>query len=188
LLILDGHNVLFAMLPGGGHATGEALDAAQARLVEELGRHYRASGERATVVFDSRIFRGGARYAKSLPGIRLTYTHPPQTADDEVRRLVEASTAPQRLRVVSSDRAVMRACAERGATVVASEAFLREIRAEAQRLARDEAEQDIKTGRPSSEELRELLAAFGDVASGEPLRTRPRQPPAGRHAVRRRPP
>ncbi len=181
-LILDGHNVLFAMASGGNRAGAEELEAAQERLVEGLVRHYNASGETATVVLDSRQFRGGARFEKNLPGVRISYVHPPQTADDEIRRLVAASTAPQRLRVVSSDREVMRACTARGAEAVRSEAFLREIRLEADRAAKDEAEQSLKTSRPSREEMAEFLAAFGEAPGEVRLRDRltrlrPRRPP-----------
>lgn len=163
MLILDGHNVLFAMLAGGPRAGPDELDAALAKLVEALVRHYNATGERAAVILDSRRLRGGARFERNLPGVRISYVHPPQTADDEIRRLVAASTAPQKLRVVSSDREVMRACAARGAQVVDSRAFLREVRLEAERAAKDEAEQAIKAGRPDAQELAELLAAFGEA-------------------------
>ncbi|MBM4037853.1 MAG: hypothetical protein FJ290_05000 [Planctomycetes bacterium] len=164
MLILDGHNVLFALAAGGPLAGAEALEAAQAKLEEGLVRHYNATGETATVVLDSRQLRGGARGERRLPGVRIVYTHPPATADDEIRRLVEASAAPQRLRVVTSDREVMRACQARGAEVVPSGAFLRELRYEAERYADTEAERQQKTSRPSPDEMAELLAAFGEPA------------------------
>ncbi|HUT33113.1 MAG TPA: NYN domain-containing protein [Planctomycetota bacterium] len=164
MLILDGHNVLFAMAAGGPLAGAEALEAAQARLEDGLIRHHSATGETATVVYDSRQLRGGARGGRNLPGVRILYAHPPETADDEIRRLVAARTAPQRLRVVSSDREVMRACSARGAEVVHSGAFLRELRFEAERYADAEAERRQKTARPSPDEVAELLAAFGEPA------------------------
>ncbi len=163
-LILDGHNVLFALAAGGPLAGAEALEAAQAQLEEGLVRHHNATGETATVVFDSRQLRGGARGERNLPGVRILYAHPPETADHEIRRLVAASTAPQRLRVVSSDREVMRACQASGAEVVHTGAFLRELRFEAERCADAEAERRQKTSRPSPDEMAELLAAFGEPA------------------------
>lgn len=178
MLILDGYNVLFPMLPGGKAPSPEALEAAQTQLTDALLRHHRATGEEATVVFDSHRFRGGARFERRERGLRVRYVHPPDTADDEIRRLVKASTAPRKLRVVTSDREVMRACTARGAAVVPSQVFLREMRLEAQRTAPDEAERDLKTGRPSPEEMREFLDVFGEVGTDRPmpLRARRRRP------------
>ncbi|HPD14527.1 MAG TPA: NYN domain-containing protein [Planctomycetota bacterium] len=162
MLILDGYNVLFAML-GGKAPNPEVLEAAQEQLVGSLIRHHSTTGEPATVVFDSSRFRGGAHSDRKESGLRILHTHPPHTADDEIRRLVEASPAPRKLRVVTSDGELMRACAARGATVVPSQVFLRESRLEAQRAAPDEAERDAKTGRPSAEEMDEFLQAFGEA-------------------------
>jgi len=178
VLILDGHNVLFAMLPGGKAPSPDALEAAQAQLVGSLIRHHSATGEPATVVFDSSRFRGGAHGDRRESGLRILFTHPPNTADDEIRRLVEASTAPRRLRVVTSDREVMRACTARGAAVVPSPVFLREMRLEAQRAAPDEAERDAKTGRPSAEEMDEFLKAFGEAGPDRRMALGARRPRA----------
>jgi len=178
VLILDGHNVLFAMLAGAKPAGPDALEAAETRLVESLLRHYNATGERATIVFDSRRLRGGARCETTLAGVRVRYAHPPDTADDEIRRLVAASTAPKHLRVVTSDGELMRACAERGAAVVPSRVFVREMRREAERAARDDEERRLKTSQPSPEEMRELLAAFGEAEAPAP--PPPRRPPQPR--------
>ncbi len=106
MLILDGYNVLFPMLPGGKAPSPEALEAAQTQLTDALLRHHRATGEEATVVFDSHRFRGGARFERRERGLRVRYVHPPDTADDEIRRLVKASTAP-RTRIVLSSGATL---------------------------------------------------------------------------------
>lgn len=180
-LILDGHNVLFAMVPGGERADLRALEAARARLVEHLLRHHRVSGETVTVVFDSRQFRGGARLQESLPGVHLRTVHPPDTADDEIRRLVEASTAPRRLTVVTSDRELARACSARGAAIVESRAFLRGMGSEARRTARDDDEESVKAARPSPEEVREFLDVFGEEVDEES----PPRPSSKRMPLRR---
>ena len=180
-LILDGHNVLFAMVPGGERADLRALEAARARLVEHLLRHHRVSGETVTVVFDSRQLRGGARLQESLPGVHLHTVHPPDTADDKIRRLVEASTAKRRLTVVTSDRELTRACAACGAAVVESKAFLRDLGSEARRAARDDDEESLKAGRPSREEMCELMDAFSKEQDGES----PPRPASRRMPLRR---
>jgi predicted RNA-binding protein with PIN domain len=180
-LILDGHNILFAMVPDGGSAGSDALDAARARLVDHLLRHHRVSGETITVVFDSRQLRGGARLQESLPGVHLRTVHPPDTADDEIRRLVEASTAPRRLTVVTSDRELARACSECGAAIVDSGAFLRGMGSEARRTAGDDHEESLKAGRPSREEVREFLDVFGEEVDEES----PPRPSSRRMPLRR---
>ena len=115
-LIVDAYNVLFAIgRYGGGRKIADVLDEARRRLLPQLVRHSQHTGDQVTVVFDSRQPAGGASRHEGLPGVRIVYAHPPRTADDDIRRMVEASTAPQHVRVVTSDRELRDACSRRGA-------------------------------------------------------------------------
>jgi predicted RNA-binding protein with PIN domain len=160
-LIIDGHNVLFAIAPHRGRTVSEALEAAREELTSQLLRHHRLSGEAITVVYDSRRFTGGASPQESLPGIRILTSHPPRTADDDILRLVRESTAPRTLRVVTSDRELRAACVACGAAVVGAMTFYRELLQEATSTVKGEEESRIKTQSPSDDEVREWLDIFG---------------------------
>jgi len=162
-LIVDGYNVLFAIgRYGRGKAIGEVLDEARQRLLAELVRHCQHTGEAATVVFDSRKATGGASRQDTLPGVRILYSHPPRTADDDILRLVEQSTAPRQLRVVTSDRELRGACARHGAEVVGARTFYRQLAALARDADADRREHLLKRQPPDDDELRYWLDVFGD--------------------------
>ena len=184
-LLVDGYNVLFAVVPDGPSARPEVIEAARERLLRQLLSYHQATGQPITVVFDQGAFARGACREESFGSIRVLYTHPPRTADDDIRRLVTASTAPQTLRVVTSDRELGRACSRHGAKVVSANAFLDDLHRVAAAARGDETEQRRKEEPPSEDELRYWLGVFGeaDSAEGGLLRRAPLQ--ALRH--RRRP-
>lgn len=166
-VILDGYNLLFAIAHLDGASVGQAIEDACERLLRQLSAYRHATGEAVTVVFDSRRAAGGARQEETVGGLRVVYSHPPRTADDEIRSMVEASAAPRRLRVVTSDRELGAACARRGAAVVGARAFYRELTAHAETEREDSSEQFIKQQAPSDDELRYFLEAFGDADAAE---------------------
>jgi predicted RNA-binding protein with PIN domain len=184
-LIVDGCNVLFSLVPQGANSSQEAIEAARERLLRELLRYLQATGQSVTVVFDQGSFSGGARREEAFGSVRVLHAHPPRTADDDIRRMVEISTAPQTLRVVTSDRELGRACSHRGAAVVSANAFLDDLRRVVSTARADETEQRRKEEPPSEDELRYWLGVFGDADTqeagllrGAPLhaRRRPRRP------------
>jgi predicted RNA-binding protein with PIN domain len=167
-LIIDGYNVLFAIARHGARSVAEAIEEARGRLLRHLARYHQAAREPITIVFDQSRHTGGATREERQPGVRILYAHPPRTADDDIRRMVQASAAPARVRVVTSDRQLARACAECGAQVVGAMAFYREL-ADLERHSRDdEHEHRIKTQPPSDDEVREWLRLFSEDGSEEP--------------------
>lgn len=171
-LIVDGYNVLFAIAEHGDRSVAEAVEEARSRLLRHLTRYHQATREPVTLIFDSGARTGGATREERLPGIRILYSHPPRTADDDVRRLVEVSTAPQHLRVVTSDGELARACARLGARVVGAKAFLGELAALAREAKADESEDRLKQQPPSADEVREWLEIFGEEDYTPELGTR----------------
>jgi len=167
MLIIDGYNLLFAIARFGGRPVAKAIEEARARLLDQLIRYHRSTGEAITIVFDKRKHTGGARAQESLPGIRIVYSHPPRTADDEIRRLVEGSTAPRHIRIVTSDRELARACRERGASVVGARTFFTQLTSVVRRADADEDELRLKQNLPSADELAEWLEAFGEAGQSE---------------------
>jgi len=161
-LIIDAYNVLFAITHHGGKPIGDAIEEARTRLIEKLVRHHQETGEDVTLVFDSHQPAGGASRQESLPGVYIRYSHPPRTADDDILRLVETSTGPQHLRVVTSDRALGRACSKAGAEVVGAMTFYNDLTLRGRKADEDGKEQQLKNEPPSADEVREWLELFGD--------------------------
>ena len=160
-LIVDGYNVLFCLAPHGTNSSPEAIEGARERLLRLLMSYLQATGQSITVVFDRKVPSGGARREETLGGVRILYTHPPHTADDDIRRMVETSTAPHTLRVVTSDRELGNACSRCGAAVVSASAFLGDLNGVVAAARANETEQRMKQEPPSEDELRYWLNVFG---------------------------
>ena len=161
-LIVDGYNVLFAIARyGRGRPVAEALDEARARLLPQLVRYAQHTGDRVTVVFDSRQPAGGASHRESVRGVRIVYSHPPRTADDDIRQMAEASSGPQHVRVVTSDRALRHACTRAGADVVGAKTFHRQLCDLLREADAERTEHQLKHEPPSDAELRHWLDVFG---------------------------
>jgi predicted RNA-binding protein with PIN domain len=185
-LLIDGYNVLFAIAEQKGQDVAAAIEAARARLLKHLTRYSQATHDPVTLIFDQSARAGGATREEGLPGIRILYSHPPRTADDDIRRIVETSHAPQHFRVVTSDQALGRDCARLGARVVGASAFFRELTTLAEASQDDERETWLKQQPPSAAEIQEWLDAFGDGREfrekfgetdvGKPLRPRKPKP------------
>jgi predicted RNA-binding protein with PIN domain len=161
-ILIDGYNVLFAIAHHAGQSVAEALDEAQRRLLSELTVYARQTGEAITVIFDSTRSTGGASHEERHGRVRVRYTHPPRTADDDIRRLVEVSPKPQSLLVVSSDRELGTDCRNRGARVVGSMSFYRDLTRHTEASRDDEEEMLLKTQPPTAAEVREWLKEFGE--------------------------
>jgi len=163
-IVIDGYNVLFAIAHHGGQTVAEALEEARRRMLRELAIYARETGERITVIFDSARGAGGATTEERHGGVvRVRYTHPPRTADDDLRRLVEATPRPQSLLVVTSDRELGHDCRTRGARVVGSMSFYLDMSRRADAGREDEEEMLLKNQAPTAAEVREWLKTFGET-------------------------
>jgi predicted RNA-binding protein with PIN domain len=165
-LIIDGYNLLFAIAEHGPESSAEAIEAARRRLIGQLDRYARSVEEQVTLIFDSRQQAGGATREQRRRGVRIRYTHPPRTADDDIERMVAISRSPRTLCVVTSDRALADACRKHGAEVIGARAFQRQLGATVAEARDDEDEQRIKNQPPSDDEVREFLDAFGEEDEG----------------------
>ena len=116
--LIDGYNVI-RRDPYLKAREAESLDAGRRALVGLIARAERALQDEFTVVFD------GARLSGSTPTagrIRVVFSRPPATADDEVMRL--ARQLRNGAVVVSSDRKVQDAARRAGSAVLTAEQFL----------------------------------------------------------------
>ena len=116
--LVDGYNVI-RRDPDLRTRETESLEAGRRALVSLIARANRAPQDEFTVVFD------GARLSAGAPAsgrIRVVFSRPPSTADDEVMRL--ARQLRSGAVVVSSDRKVQDAARRAGSAVLSAEQFL----------------------------------------------------------------
>lgn len=129
MLIVDAYNVL--------HVTGvlppelaglEAPDLADLIAQSRWGRHQAIVQCDGTKPRDVRAVDRGS--------VRVSYAGGGASADAAIERLVNESSHPRRITVVSNDREVQRAARRRGARVLRADDFLRQLAADAARAPR----------------------------------------------------
>ena len=116
--LIDGYNVIRRDPELRGRES-ESLEAGRRALVHHLARAHREPRDEFTVVFD------GARVSGSSPSegqIRVIFSRPPMTADDELIRL--ARQWKSGAIVVSSDRKIQDAARRAGAAALSADQFL----------------------------------------------------------------
>lgn len=186
MLIVDGHN-LIPKIPGLSLAEMDDETA----LIERLQVFARARRVKVTVFFDGAP--PGHDGLQTYGAVSAIFVRQGRTADDAIRNyLTMMKQAARGARVVSSDRMVKANARERGAGVVTSDVFARELEAviAAQGLppARAAARQEPPQPEPSPKdqkavsELEEWYSLFGiDAQQAE----QPIEPPEGQRRRRR---
>jgi len=116
--LIDGYNVI-RRDPDLRSREAESLEAGRRALVGLIARAERVRQDEFTVVFDGARLSGGTPTAGR---IRVVFSRPPSTADDEVMRL--ARQLRNGAVVVSSDRKVQDAARRAGSAVLTAEQFL----------------------------------------------------------------
>jgi len=124
--LVDGYNVI-RRDPELRAREAESLEAGRRALLHLLARAHPTPGDEFTVVFDGARRSGGAPTASGR--IRVLFSRPPSTADDELMRL--ARELGNGAVVVSSDRKVQDAARRAGSAVLAAEQFLEALEAPA---------------------------------------------------------
>jgi predicted RNA-binding protein with PIN domain len=116
--LIDGYNVI-RRDPDLRAREAESLEAGRRALQHRLARAHRDPRDEFTVVFDGAGLPGGAP-----PGgrIRVIFSRPPMSADDELMRL--ARQWQSGAVVVSSDRKVQDAARRAGSAALTAEQFL----------------------------------------------------------------
>ena len=119
--IVDGNNVM-------GQTPGWHRDKSGARrkLVKQLAEFAHAKKARVTVVFDGEPDRLMPE-ASARRGVKILYAEKGSNADARIERLVESSPDPRGLVVVTSDRHLAFVVRSRGAAVVRSGEFRKQI-------------------------------------------------------------
>jgi predicted RNA-binding protein with PIN domain len=101
-------------------------DRAVRRLIEELDRYGRATGEDVTVVFDRRP-RDLSAGTHGAATVAFASRRRRDAADDEIVEMVAEDEAPDTLEVVTSDRGLIERVRRLGAEVTSSTSFRRRM-------------------------------------------------------------
>jgi predicted RNA-binding protein with PIN domain len=117
--LVDGYNVI-RRDPELRAREAESLESGRRALVHLITRARRAPQDEFTVVFDGARIGGGA--IPTAGRIRVVFSRPPLTADDELMRL--ARQLRSGAAVVSSDRKIQDAGRRAGCAVLTAEQFL----------------------------------------------------------------
>jgi predicted RNA-binding protein with PIN domain len=116
--LVDGYNVI-RRDPDLQAREAESLEAGRRALLHLIARARRAPQDEFTVVFDGARIAGGTPIAGR---IRVVFSRPPLTADDELMRM--ARQIRSGAVVVSSDRKIQDAARRAGSAVLTAEQFL----------------------------------------------------------------
>jgi predicted RNA-binding protein with PIN domain len=108
--LVDGNNLL-------GSWGGPRGDDGRAEVVRRVASFCRAKGARATIVFDGRPLRPDMA-VQSLGPVSIRVPPEGQDADSVIRRIVEESSAPADIVVVTSDKALYSYAKTFGAAVL----------------------------------------------------------------------
>ena len=119
--IIDGNNVM-------GQTPGWHRDKPKAcrNLLEEVAAFARAGKTRITVVFDGAP-NAAIPDGSAFRGVKVVYADRGSDADSKIVRIVESSSDPKGLTVVTSDRHLAFIVHSRGATVLRSGDFRRKM-------------------------------------------------------------
>lgn len=119
--IVDGNNVM-------GQIVGWHRDKSGSRraLLMKVVTFARAKNARVTVVFDGAPDRG-APEGSAVQGVKVLYARAGSDADSRIEEIVDTSPNPRGLTVVTSDRHLAFLVRSRGAKVIRSGDFRRQL-------------------------------------------------------------
>ena len=154
--IIDGNNVM-------GQKPGWHRDKPKAcrDLLEEVSAYASANNARVTVVFDGAP-NDAVPDGSSFRGVKVLYADRGSDADSKIIKMVEGSSDPKGLTVVTSDRHLAFVVHSRGASVLRSGEFRRRMQEAALRVGEVESDKH-----PGGETTDEWLRYFGCLPTDE---------------------
>jgi predicted RNA-binding protein with PIN domain len=120
-LIIDGYNLAFAWKEVRPLLVKNQQQGRE-RLLDLLRRYKKATGQEITVIFDGPRESSQPR-RQTVQGIKTAYSTYPKTADDDIRKMVQACSHKGRLLVISSDNQVSGFAKRRNVETMGSGAF-----------------------------------------------------------------
>ena len=156
-IIIDGYNVLHT----SRWLSSSWKGVAHQRLCRLLGRLAKHRAEKITVVFDAVPAEPALDRAKWLP-LEVVFSGHGRTADEVIIQMINKSSGPRDLTVVSSDRQIRTAAKRRGCKIKLAGEFIRISANElAQANTEHLAEPTEKRKGLSPSQTKKWLAEFG---------------------------
>lgn len=156
-VVIDGNNLL--------HAARDAEDpdrlVGRSMMCDRLGAWARRRREQVHVVFDGPAPSAPLAGQIGHPAIQTTYSGAGVSADAVVNDIIQTTSAPRRLVVVSSDREVARAAKRRRAIAIRSDEFWASVRRDLARPEPPRLEPEEKEAGLSPEATAGWLEEFG---------------------------
>jgi len=118
--LIDGYNLIHAMVVLGQRVGPGVLEKARLRLLGLLHQSFGAEASSVTVVFDAAGAPPGSSAQHEYHGLKIRFALKGQEADD----LIEHDAAPKQLTVVSNDHRLQQAARRGKAKVQSCEEFL----------------------------------------------------------------
>lgn len=161
--LIDGYNLIHALGLLRGRAGPGELERARKGLLGLLHGTFGDASPSLTVVFDASRAPRRAQPEQRHLGIHVRFAPRGQTADDVIECLLEESSDPAHLTVISSDHRLQEAARRRGARALACTAFMDSLldRRNEERRRRSERADDRPA--PSEEETRRWLEVFSGL-------------------------
>ena len=117
--IFDGHNLLFAVRGSGEQFASLSVEAATHFLCHILEEYLQLKKSRGVLFYDG-IGPSDKRFFQNFARLEVEFSGDYYEADDYIEAEIEASSAPKRLVVVSSDRKIRDKARRRRATSIPS--------------------------------------------------------------------
>jgi predicted RNA-binding protein with PIN domain len=155
LIIIDGYNLLHSIQK----TTEEHGSISDVQLCWIVGRYLKQIGEKGEIVFDGTGPPDKSRF-DNISNLEVFFSGLASDADTVIEDKIKASTAPKRLRVVSSDRRLRDAARATKAIAVKSEVFWGNLQKQLSRK-RTTNEPAAKRRRLSESETEQWLKFFG---------------------------
>lgn len=156
MVIIDGTNLLWAI----HESYAEHEIAGEVQLCQTLDRYFAQMGDEGQIVFD-----GAGPMDKSVFNgmgyVDIAFSGFASDADTIIEEKILANTSPRRLTVVSSDRRLRKAAAERNATALKADLFWGQVRRELARKRPARKEPEAKHEGLTSGETEQWLDIFG---------------------------
>ncbi|MFW6158971.1 MAG: NYN domain-containing protein [Planctomycetota bacterium] len=166
MLLIDGHNLTFADDRARDLLKSGDPERSRDRVLALVTRYAVRTGQRANVVFDGT----GGPYRPQAPRSRVRYSFSgtQRSADRYIAELIERSTGPRDLCVVTNDRELLAAAGSLGAGTLRADEMLAELaRARAERREKDAPEPRAKRAGPPPGEVEYWLREFPEKTVAE---------------------
>jgi predicted RNA-binding protein with PIN domain len=160
--LIDGYNLLHAMVTLSKRAGPGVLEKARLRLLDLLSHSFGDQPAHVTVVFDASGAPAGSLPEHKFHGMNIRFALHGKEADDIIEDLIGHDAAPKQLTVVSNDHRLQQAARRRKANVQSCEDFL-DMLARLRRQRPKPPDGPEKKEGETQEETKRLLQEFGDL-------------------------